>query len=60
LRQPIADAIARGTPFLGICVGMQWMFQGSEESPETDGLGILEGQCERFPSEVKSPHVGWN
>ncbi len=60
LRQQIAVAIERGTPFLGICVGMQWMFQGSQESPETEGLGILEGKCERFPGGVKSPHVGWN
>ncbi|HJU10862.1 MAG TPA: imidazole glycerol phosphate synthase subunit HisH, partial [Candidatus Binataceae bacterium] len=60
LRESISTAIRRGTPFLGICVGMQWMFEGSEESPETEGLGLLEGRCERFPGEVKSPHVGWN
>ena len=60
LRQAIAGAIKRGTPFLGICVGMQWLFQGSEESPETAGLGVLQGNCERFLPEVKSPHVGWN
>jgi len=39
---------------------MQWMFQGSAESPETQGLGLLPGECERFPPTVKSPHVGWN
>jgi glutamine amidotransferase len=60
LRQAIADAIARRVPFLGICVGMQWMLQGSEESPQTAGIGILQGRCGRFPDEVKSPHVGWN
>ena len=60
LRESISTAIRRGTPFFGICVGMQWMFEGSEESPETAGLGLLEGRCERFPAEVKSPHVGWN
>jgi glutamine amidotransferase len=60
LRDAIGDAIQRGTPFLGICVGMQWLFQGSEESPVTEGLGVLPGQCERFPVQVKSPHVGWN
>jgi glutamine amidotransferase len=60
LRDAIADAIARGTPFLGICVGMQWMFEGSEEAGNTPGLGVLNGQCERFPASVKSPHVGWN
>lgn len=60
LRQSIAEAIQRGIPFLGICVGMQWMFAGSSESPETPGLGLFEGTCERFPAHVKSPHVGWN
>lgn len=60
LRQAISAAVERGVPFLGICVGMQWMFQGSEEAPETEGFGIFKGRCERFPAEVKSPHVGWN
>jgi len=60
LRGVIADAIETGVPFLGICVGMQWMFKGSAESPETQGLGLFDGECERFPSTVKSPHVGWN
>lgn len=60
LQEGIVDAIAKGMPFLGICVGMQWMFQGSEESPNTQGLAILQGRCERFSDEVKSPHVGWN
>jgi imidazole glycerol-phosphate synthase subunit HisH len=60
LQDVIADAIARGIPFLGICVGMQWMFERSQESPETRGLGVLVGECERFPASVKSPHVGWN
>jgi imidazole glycerol-phosphate synthase subunit HisH len=60
LRNEIKDAIGRAIPFLGICVGMQWMFQGSAESPETPGLGLFPGQCGRFPVTVKSPHVGWN
>ena len=60
LRDAIAHAIERGVPFLGICVGMQWMFKGSAESPETQGLGLFGGECERFPASVKSPHVGWN
>jgi glutamine amidotransferase len=60
LRDAISDSIGRGTPFLGICVGMQWMFERSQESPETPGLGVLDGECERFPASVKSPHVGWN
>jgi imidazole glycerol-phosphate synthase subunit HisH len=60
LQSAIADTIGRGIPFLGICVGMQWMFQRSQESPETLGLGVFDGECERFPASVKSPHVGWN
>lgn len=60
MRQPVLDAIARGVPFLGICVGMQWLFEGSTESPETPGAGLFRGQCSRFAPGVKSPHVGWN
>lgn len=60
LRQPVLDAIAQGKPFLGICVGMQWLFAGSTESPETPGAKLFPGECARFPSSVKSPHVGWN
>ena len=48
-------------PLLGICLGMQWLFEGSEESPELPGLGLLSGQCYKLPSkDVKIPHVGWN
>jgi len=60
LQDAIAEAITRKVPFLGICVGMQWMFAGSEESPATRGLGLFPGTCARFPQNVKSPHVGWN
>ena len=60
LREAALDVIARGIPFLGICVGMQWLFESSTESPQARGLGTFRGICERFPSEVKSPHVGWN
>ena len=60
LQTAIAEAITRKVPFLGICVGMQWMFSGSDESPETRGLGLFPGTCARFPQDVKSPHVGWN
>lgn len=60
LTSAIRDSIARGIPYLGICVGLQWLFAGSEESPETPGLGIFSGRCEHFPPSVKSPHVGWN
>ena len=60
LRPAILAAIERGIPFLGICVGMQWLFEGSTESPETPGAALFPGLCERFPATVKSPHVGWN
>jgi imidazole glycerol-phosphate synthase subunit HisH len=60
LQHAISSSMDREIPFLGICVGMQWMFERSQESPETLGLGVLKGECERFPESVKSPHVGWN
>jgi imidazole glycerol-phosphate synthase subunit HisH len=60
LRGAVLEGIASGKPFLGICVGMQWLFQGSTESPETPGAGLFQGECSRFPASVKSPHVGWN
>ena len=60
----IGDAVRQrvnnGVPFLGICVGLQWLFAGSTESPETPGMGIFPEICDRFPTTVKSPHVGWN
>lgn len=60
LREAIVRSIERGVPFLGICVGMQWMLASSEEAPDVHGLAIWPGECSRFPSGVKSPHVGWN
>ncbi len=65
LTQAVREAVAKGTPFLGICVGLQWLYEGSTEAPETAGLGHFAGECERFPAvfegaELKSPHVGWN
>jgi imidazole glycerol-phosphate synthase subunit HisH len=60
VRPVIERAIAAGVPFFGICVGMQWMLRSSEEAPEVRGLGTLNCVCERFPSTVKAPHVGWN
>jgi glutamine amidotransferase len=60
LRASVLQAIAIGKPFLGICVGMQWLFAGSTEAPETPGVGIFPGECSRFSETVKSPHVGWN
>lgn len=60
MRQVVEEAIAAGIPFFGICVGMQWMLESSEEAPEVRGLGTLNSICERFPPTVKAPHVGWN
>jgi imidazole glycerol-phosphate synthase subunit HisH len=60
LRSAILRGVERGVPFLGICVGMQWLFESSTEAPGTRGLGLLAGACEKFPETVKSPHVGWN
>ena len=61
----ILDLVGDGKPLLGICLGMQWLFEGSEEAPEYPGLGVLGGRCRRLrvaPGEgrLKIPHVGWN
>ncbi|WP_263383177.1 imidazole glycerol phosphate synthase subunit HisH [Granulicella arctica] len=65
LTEATRQAIKKGSYFLGICVGLQWLFEGSTESDGTPGLGHFAGACERFPvrfedAELKSPHVGWN
>jgi glutamine amidotransferase len=54
------EAIAAGVPFLGICVGLQWLFEGSAEANGVPGLGAISGCCTRFPETHKVPHVGWN
>ena len=63
-RQAIATAVAKGTPLLGICVGMQWLFEGSDEAPEVPGLGAIDGRCALLRGNagrrLKIPHVGWN
>jgi glutamine amidotransferase len=57
----IRAAVARGVPFLGICVGMQWLYAGSTEAPNQPGLGQFAQSCTRFAeSTEKVPHVGWN
>lgn len=57
----VRAAIGKGTPFLGICVGMQWLFTGSSEAPEQPGLGAFDAKCTRFTEGTeKIPHVGWN
>ncbi len=61
LTPAIRAAIARGVPFLGICVGMQWLYSGSTEAPGQPGLGHFVQSCTRFAeSNEKIPHVGWN
>lgn len=60
LRCPLLTAISRGTPFLGICLGLQAIYQTSAEAPELSGLGILHGHVEQLPQNVKLPHMGWN
>jgi len=61
LTTAIRAAIAGGVPFLGICVGMQWLYAGSSEAPNQPGLAHFAEQCTRFSeSNEKVPHVGWN
>ncbi|HKW16821.1 MAG TPA: imidazole glycerol phosphate synthase subunit HisH [Terriglobales bacterium] len=60
LREVMIGKIEQDVPFLGICVGMQWMLASSEEAPDVHGLALWPGECSRFPAGVKSPHVGWN
>lgn len=61
MTEAIGRAIARGVPFLGICVGMQWLYGGSSEAPGQKGLAHFPESCERFPEcSEKVPHVGWN
>jgi glutamine amidotransferase len=60
LRDALLESASAGKPFLGICLGMQWLFEGSEECAEISGAGIFPGKCRQFPLSVKSPHVGWN
>lgn len=54
------DAIDSGRPFLGICVGMQMLYEGSDESPSVDGLGVLPGTIGLLPEGVKRPQMQWN
>jgi imidazole glycerol-phosphate synthase subunit HisH len=65
-RTAIEDAHERGASLFGICLGMQWLFEGSEEAPDVPGLGAFEGHCRRLQAGPdagpvwKVPHVGWN
>ena len=63
-REAIGGAAASGTPLFGICVGMQWLFEGSDEAPDVAGLGAIAGRIARLAGDagqrLKVPHVGWN
>src|SRR6185295_12492169 len=63
--EAILARVGEGCPLLGICLGMQWLYEGSEEAPELAGLGLLSGSCRRLrppdtDGRIKVPHVGWN
>jgi imidazole glycerol phosphate synthase glutamine amidotransferase subunit len=60
VRQSFLERIAAGVPFLGICLGLQALFEASEEAPEARGLGLYEGVVQRFPAGARVPHMGWN
>ncbi|MCS6834660.1 MAG: imidazole glycerol phosphate synthase subunit HisH [Anaerolineae bacterium] len=62
LIEPICQAVRNGTPYLGICLGMQFLFDTSDEMGEHQGLGLLPGRVTRFPPlpDLKIPHIGWN
>ncbi len=60
LLAPLREAIEGGKPFLGICLGLQALYKGSEEAPDVAGLGILRGCVTRFQGVFKVPHIGWS
>ena len=60
LRSPLLEAVARRVPFLGICLGLQALYAGSEEAPALVGLGLLAGSVSSLPRTTKLPHMGWN
>ena len=60
VRGALIERIAAGVPFLGICLGLQALFETSEEAPEVRGLGVYPGSVRRFPMEARVPHMGWN
>jgi len=60
LRTPLLDAIARGVPFLGICLGLQALYSSSEEAPTLSGLNLFSSSVRSLPTTVKLPHMGWN
>jgi len=60
LAQPLLDRIRAGVPFLGVCLGLQVLFEASEEDPGVAGLGVVHGDVRALPAKVKVPHIGWN
>ncbi len=60
VRPALVDCIRAGTPFLGICLGLQALFEASEEAPEARGLALFQGTVRRFPACARVPHMGWN
>jgi imidazole glycerol-phosphate synthase subunit HisH len=60
LRAALLDQMGKGTPLLGICLGMQLLYGASEESPGAVGLGVLSGEVKKFSDNLKVPHIGWN
>src|SRR5881398_223514 len=60
LDEAVTQAAARGTPLLGVCLGMQMLCEASEEAPGVAGLGVIPGICRRLPEDVRVPHLGWN
>ena len=60
LRSALIDSISAGVPYLGICLGMQVLFSGSDESPESLGLGIFDASVHKFETSERIPHMGWN
>ena len=60
VREALIETIRSGVPFLGICLGMQALFERSEEAPEERGFGIYEGSVKRFETDLRVPHMGWN
>jgi len=60
LRNALLQAISRGVPFLGICLGLQALYASSEEAPTLAGLSLLAGDVRSLPNTVKLPHMGWN
>ena len=60
LEELARDAAVSGRPFLGVCIGMQMLFEGSDEAPGVEGLGVLPGRVTRLPATVKLPQIGWN